>query len=30
MTHAGQASYPREAAKPVQGPQRFDVWAPLA
>jgi maltooligosyltrehalose trehalohydrolase len=30
MTHTGQATYPREAAKPVQGPERFDVWAPKA
>ncbi|MDQ4047496.1 MAG: malto-oligosyltrehalose trehalohydrolase [Actinomycetota bacterium] len=28
MTH--HALYPREAAKPVQGPKRFDIWAPEA
>lgn len=26
MTH--HRTYPLEAAKPVQGPQRFDIWAP--
>ncbi|HKS03383.1 MAG TPA: malto-oligosyltrehalose trehalohydrolase, partial [Arthrobacter sp.] len=30
MTHTDLATYPREAAKPVQGPGRFDVWAPEA
>ena len=28
MTH--HRTYPLEAAKPVQGPQRFDIWAPEA
>ena len=28
MTH--HTTYPLEAAKPVQGPQRFDIWAPEA
>ncbi|WP_457974152.1 malto-oligosyltrehalose trehalohydrolase [Arthrobacter sp. D1-17] len=28
MTH--HATYPREAAKPVQGAERFDIWAPEA